>query len=245
MPASNRLPSSGSSLSEMDPSGPVQFTASAKLTGFGIVHSAPLDGDGQHPCSLATSSVTRPGDDLQPPFWTSRLIRPATSGAMRWRWTSHHGRAWRRKRRCSASVSACHSGGCRAASCRPRPASRPARSALLSHRHSCLSEPCGTSSSATGAGSWSAWARGASPRRDRAQIRPAMPRLVQAQHHVDHGEAGADQQHFAAAGRGALDRRTARVAPRVVDEQCSGDALAQRRRLRRLVAMGERPAPGP
>ena len=33
----------------------------------------------------------------------------ATSGAMRWRWTSHHGRAWRRKRRCSASPNACQS----------------------------------------------------------------------------------------------------------------------------------------
>src|SRR4029453_15400074 len=45
------------------------------------------------------------------------------------------------------------------------------------------------------------------------------PRFIQAQHHVDHGKAGADQQHVAAACGRLCYGLAAGSAPGIVDEQ--------------------------
>ena len=129
--------------------------------------------------SSAVAGVARsddaPGDDLEPALGDhprDRVARPR--GAIRWRWTSHHGRAWRRKRRCCSAIEALPQRvAVRPAGCRPRRASRPRRCAAAASARVARRLPLGTSSGSTGAGSKSACARGIRPRRDSATIWPA------------------------------------------------------------------------
>jgi hypothetical protein len=88
---------------------------------------------------------------------------------------------------------------------------------------------------------WSGIECGVAPRRKSAPRQrdnsPAMPRLIQAQHHIDHGQAGPDDQHIRPAGGNPRYRRPAPVAPRVVDEQMLGDRARESESSRRLVAL--------
>ena len=165
-------------------------------------------------------TAIRPATISSRPSATISCSCRATSGAIRWRWTSHHGRAWRRKRRCCAGVAGPATArwlcGRSESTAARQPTSRAAPpKPAPQRRHIALRNV----SASTGAGVEIAHApRGISPRRDSADDPPAMAGGVERQHRVDHRQAGADQQHVAAARR---ERRAtaacASVAPRIVD----------------------------
>ena len=125
---------------------------------------------------------------------------------------------------------------------RPRGPPADRRASVLQPRHKRFSEPCGISSSPTGATPWSAWARGISPRRDRAMIRPrsrASSRLSTTSTMVSPVPISRTSPPLAA----ALSIASRPVAPRIVDEQLGDMPTRERRRLRRLVALGQRQRP--
>src|SRR5512139_3387962 len=67
----------------------------------------------------------------------------------------------------------------------------------------------------------------------------AMSRLVQAQHDIDHGQPGANDQDIAAAGGRTSDRGTAGIAPWIADEQLRRNSPRKSRQLRRMIALGQ------
>ncbi len=190
-------------------------------------------------------SVTRPATISSLPSWISRLIRPATSGAMRWRWTSHQGRAWRRKRRCSDLVEALPHG----LAVRPQtidrrpPADR--RAAIEQPAPQPLQAIPSALPPASPAPRHARRGRAASARAATApSIRPrsrASSRLSTTSTMVRPVPMSSTSPPLAAALAIAAP---ALFAPRIVDEQLGRQATRQRRQRRRLVALRQRPAPG-
>ena len=183
----------------MSPSGPVQLITASKRRPK-LAAAAPGQ---RHP--IAFDPDDPGGRDLEPSRKrASPRSGPPPAGAIRCRWTSHQGRKWRRKRLCSASVRPRH----KAMLCGLRP-STDARQGSRARTARTRSPSRSGGSHPSGAAAGERWARGTSPRREAARIRPGEARFLEADRHVDHGEAGSDQQQLAAARRRLRDRRRA------------------------------------
>ena len=172
------------------------------------------------PTTIGRRSISsRPSRD-QP---RRRCRRPR--GAMRWRCTSHHGRAWRRNRRCCSSVEPLP----QRVAVRPQAVDRGAPADLAR---------CADAASATMPASRRAEPRPLDRRRIEIGVRARNQaaarqrddrargaRRIERQHQVDHRQAGADEQRVLAALQRAprprrglrapwIARRIARPRPR-------------------------------
>ena len=157
---------------------------------------------------------------------------------MRWRCTSHHGRAWRRKRRCCSASRPCHKAGCAAAGCRPPRASRPRRRAAAASATARASSPSGNSSSLDRRGLEIGVARAGS---GRAATRPTiLPRCPAASSDSTRSTMVRPVPTSSASSpvcSESLDRGAGFGAPRIADEALAG---APRKRSA-LPAPGCRP----
>ena len=188
---------------------------------------------------LSRAEMIRPATTSSRPSATICASSRATSGAIRWRWTSHHGRAWRRNCRCCSPSRPCHK--CRLCGRRLSIAARQPTSALRrrSQRQSARKLPWGTSLNSTGAGSKSACERGIRPRRDSATIRPRWP-AASSDSTRSTIVRPVPTSSAVSPSRGELrDRGMGVGAPRVTDEAVA-DAGERAQRFGLLIADSER-----
>ena len=191
------------------------------------------------PSSRSRDRLNPPGDDFQPPLGDQSVqLLAATSGAMRWRWTSHHGRAWRRNRASAPAIerSATSHWLCGRRLNRPPRASRPPRRAGAASATRPATLPAAPRPARPAPGRNRHAPRGISPRRDKRDNPPAMPGRIERQHRIDHRQPGADEQHIPAALRPASATAACASAPHgLLMNRCRRAANGER--LGRLVAV--------
>ncbi len=172
-PAPSKASSNGSPARAISSSGPVQLTIRRTRSRS----SAPPPRGRQVTIAAAPSGSApriRPAAKRRRPSACKAAMRSATAGAIRWRWTSHQGRKCRMKRRRSASGARLHRlcTACRTSCTASRqPIASPRRRTARSRP----TQSSGKSSSGGGEASRFRLARGTSPRRDKAWIRPVKP----------------------------------------------------------------------